>query len=62
MKHAVTMVPSVKRDSVLPTGKHASIVTTRITVLTYVGIAKGRGPLASTATMVNLQRKPVRQP
>ena len=53
MEHAATVVPSVKRDNVLPMGKLARIVTTRIILLTYVGNAKGRGLLASTITMVH---------
>ena len=53
MEHEGTVVPSVKRDHVLPMGKLARIVTTRITLLMYLGSAKGRGLLASTITMVN---------
>ena len=48
MEHAATVVPNVKRDSFLYMGKLAGIVT-RITLLTYVGNAKGH--LASTITM-----------
>ena len=55
MEHAATMVPSVKRDSILPMGKLARIVT-RITLLTYVDNAKGRGLLALTVTMVHSSR------
>ena len=51
LEHVATVVPSVKRDSVLPMGKISRIIT-RITLLTYVGNAKGRGLLASTITMV----------
>ena len=50
------MIPSVKRDSALPTGKLARIVTTRNILLVYVGDAKGRGLLASTITMVHPSR------
>ena len=52
MEHVAAVVPSVKRDSALPMGKLARIVITRITLLTYVGNAKGRGLLASTIAMV----------
>ena len=48
-----TVVPSVKRDSVLPMGKLARIVTTRIILLMYVVNVKCRGLLASTITMVH---------
>ena len=50
MEHVATVVPSVKRDSVLTMEKLAKIVTTRIILLTYVGNAKGRGLLASSVT------------
>ena len=53
MEHATIVVPSVKTDSVLPMGKLARIVTTRITLLMYVGNTKSRGLLASTVTMVH---------
>ena len=53
MEHVATVVPSVKRDSVLPVGKLAGIVTGRITLLMYVGNSKGRGLLASPVTMVH---------
>ena len=56
MEHAATVVTSVKRDNVLPTGKLTRIVRTRITLLTYVGYAKCRGLLASTVTMVHPSR------
>ena len=56
MEHLATVVPSVKRDSVLPMGKLARIVTTRITLPEYVGDAKGQGLLASSITMVHLSR------
>ena len=39
--------------SVLLTGKLSRIVTSRITLLVYVGNIKGRGLLASTITMVH---------
>ena len=51
MEHGATVVPCVERNSVLPTGKLAKIVTRR-TLLMYVGNAKGRGLLVSTITMV----------
>ena len=53
MEHAATVVLSVKRDSVLPMGKLARIVTTKITLLTYVGNTEGRGLVASTVKMVH---------
>ena len=53
MEHVATVVPSAKRYSVLPMGKLPRIVTRRITLLIYVGNAKGRGLLASTVTVVH---------
>ena len=53
MEHVATMVPNVKRDSVLPMGKLVRTVTTRITLLTCVGNTKGSGLLASTVIMVH---------
>ena len=52
-EHVTTVVPSVKRDSVLPIRKLARIITTRIILLTYVGNAKGKGLPVSTVTMVH---------
>ena len=54
MEHVASVVPNLKRDSILPMGKLARFVTRRITLLMYVGNAKGRGLLASTITMVHL--------
>ena len=41
MEHVATVVPSVKGHNVLPMGKLARNVKTRITLLMYVGNAKG---------------------
>ena len=52
-EHVDTVILSLKRDSVLPVGTLGRIVITRITLLTYVGNAKGRSLLASAITMVH---------
>ena len=56
LNHVATVVPCIRRDSVLPTEKLAKNVATRITLLVHVGNAKVRGLLASTIIMVHLSK------